>query len=150
MNTKLKPNMLIFNKEEQFKRYKKRRDEMFLNRIPSKKHFIDFTEQDRVEEFIRMHNLTDKYPIKELYRWHALLTSSCVNGRDLFVKKLGLNLETDEVTLPEFFEGVSKEHGGEIMMEIYEKMKKREEFVKQKKQFLIQGHKRLKQFKPKK
>lgn len=66
--------------------------------------------------------------------------------------KMGLNMETDEVTLPEFFEGVSKEHGHEIMADIYKKMKEKEEKEKEKsvkkiqKPFLFEKATILKEF----
>lgn len=152
MDAKIKPDMLFFSEEKKFKRKIKRRDNAPLNKILIRKGLMDFTEKDRVELFMLTHNLTDKYHVKDLYRWHTLLTKSCTNGKDIFAKKMGLNMETDEVTLPEFFEGVSKEHGHEIMADIYKKMKEKEEKEKEKsvkkiqKPFLIEKATILKEF----
>lgn len=152
MNNKFFENNMFLDKEASFKRKIKRRDNVPLSKILKRNGFLDNTEKDRVELFMLTHNLTDKYHVKDLYRWHTLLTKSCTNGKDIFAKKMGLNMETDEVTLPEFFEGVSKEHGHEIMADIYKKMKEKEEKEKEKsvkkiqKPFLFEKATILKEF----
>lgn len=80
----------------------------------------------RINKFIETHNLTDKYPAKDLYRWHTLLTASCTQGKNNFFHDHGYDLENSEATLPEFFEAVSKEHGGEVIEYIRKRMQTNE------------------------
>ena len=79
----------------------------------------------RINKFIETHNLTDKYPAKDLYRWHTLLTASCTQGKNNFFHDHGYDLENSEATLPEFFEAVSKEHGGEVIEYIRKRMEEK-------------------------
>ena len=48
---------------------------------------------NRVEKFIKTHNLKDKYSAKDLYRWHTLLTASCIQGKNNFFRDHGYDLE---------------------------------------------------------
>ena len=83
----------------------------------------------RINKFIETHNLTDKYPAKDLWRWHTLLTASCAQGKSNFFRDHGYDLENSEATLPEFFEAVSKEHGGEVIDYIRKRMEEREKKI---------------------
>ena len=85
-----------------------------------------FSQNERLNKFIETHNLTDKYSAKELYRWHTLLTLSCQNGKNKFFEEHGYDLDKDEATLPEFFDAVANEYGGEIIQYIKQKMEKKE------------------------
>ena len=69
----------------------------------------------RINNFIKTHNLTDKYPVKELERWHMVLTSSCRKGRSDFAEAHNLNIEEDMLTIPEFFELVKGSWGSNVI-----------------------------------
>ena len=69
----------------------------------------------RINKFIETHNLTDKYPVKDLERWHMLLTSSCHKGRADFAQSHNLNINEDMLTIPEFFELVKGSWGSNVI-----------------------------------
>jgi hypothetical protein len=79
----------------------------------------------RLKNFVNDHNLTDKYPVKDLERWHMLLTSSCTKGRKEFVESHKLNMEKDELTIPEFFEMVKGSYATDIIEIVEELMEEK-------------------------
>ena len=96
------------------------------NSNSSDKEFIiiDVPKKDRLKKFIETHNMTDKYSVKELSRWHMLLTQSCTQGRKKFAEQHNLDIEHDYLTVPEFLRLVEGYHGAEIMNRLKYKIKK--------------------------
>lgn len=58
----------------------------------------------RFNKFIKTHNLTDEYSVRDLSRWHMILTSSCVQGISDFAKEHNLDFDKTKMTVPKFFE----------------------------------------------
>jgi hypothetical protein len=100
-------------------------DDKFIDVI-EKNGMTTLPSNKKINKFIETHNLTDKYPAKELYRWHTLLTLSCQNGKNKFFEEHGYDLDKDEATLPEFFDAVANEYGGEIIEIVRKKMEEKE------------------------
>ena len=73
---------------------------------------------DRIKKFWECHNLTDRYPAKDLYEWHHILTGSCEMGRNQFVKEKGVDLEMDTFTVDEFVTMCKDRYGGEIIKKL--------------------------------
>lgn len=115
-----------------------------LNKMLEEKGVVDFTKQERINRFIETHNLTDKYPARDLYNWHTILTESCTQGKDNFVKKYGVDLDEYEATLSEFFEATQYEHGKEILEMIRKRMEKQEERKRKERNILEHFKKHLK------
>lgn len=78
------------------------------------KAFELLPEDDRIKKFWECHNLTDRYPARDLYEWHHILTGSCEMGRSQFVREKGVDLERDTFTVDEFVEMCKDRYGGEI------------------------------------
>ena len=57
--------------------------------------------------------------VKELYRWHGILTGSCEYGRSLFQSEHGLS-DDDELTLNEFVKLTKSSYGGDIIARLVE------------------------------
>ena len=85
------------------------------------KLYDDSTEEERLSKF-REH-FTDfgkKYPAKELFTWHHILTGSCKTGRESFCKDNGIDIENDTFTIYEFIELTKNSYKGEIIRELSE------------------------------
>ena len=74
----------------------------------------DMTEEERIEEFWKCHNLADKYPGENFYDWHHKLTGSCDAGRKAFVDDHGIDLN-EMYTVKEFVETCKNSYGGQII-----------------------------------
>lgn len=77
----------------------------------------------RLMAFADSHNMTDRYPIKELSRWHMLMTKSCATGREAFAQRHNLDLEKGTLTVPEFIELVRKDFGATEIAQLEHLMK---------------------------
>lgn len=86
--------------------------------------------RQRLEAFAKTHNLVDKYPIKELSRWHMILTNSCASGREAFAQKHNLDLKDGMLTIPEFIELVKEDWGSEDIKNLEHLMKAINEDIK--------------------
>lgn len=93
--------------------------------IMARKGVMTIPSNSRIQEFVETHNLTDKYPVKDLYRWHMLLTASCYTGRKELLNDMGVDLEKDEATVPEFFDAVKGKHGTIIIDIVRNMMEKK-------------------------
>lgn len=92
--------------------------------IQNYKKLIDGYDLDeRIDAFIACHNLTDKYPARELSRWHLILTRSCPIGRQMFARKVHVNVDTEMFTVPEFFEFCKDQWGHEVIEKLEIRMK---------------------------
>lgn len=75
----------------------------------------------KVEEFVKRFSKDGKYPVRDFYEWHGLLTGSCTFGRDSFAKEHGISMD-DEMGTREFL-GLTKDaFGGEVIRAVIERM----------------------------
>ena len=87
-------------------------------------NFIKSTAKyNRFNKFIETHNLTDEYSVRDLSRWHMILTASCAQGRSDFAKEHNLDFNKTKMTVPEFFELVKGHYGGDIIERLEAKMR---------------------------
>lgn len=82
------------------------------------KAFELLSEDDRIKKFWECHNLTGRYPARDLYEWHHILTGSCEMGRSQFVRERGVDLERDTFTVDEFVEMCKDRYCGEIIKKL--------------------------------
>ncbi|MBE6234739.1 MAG: hypothetical protein E7112_00720 [Bacteroidales bacterium] len=106
------------------------------------------TKRSRLEAFANSHNMTDRYPIKELSRWHMLMTKSCASGREAFAQRKGLDLENGTLTVPEFIELVKRDWGSEEIEKLEHLMKAREDGQPKKRVMPAFGFKKPSTLKP--
>ena len=86
----------------------------------AEKAFEDMSEEDRIAEFWKCHENGVKYPARDLYDWHHMLTGSCEMGRNTFAAEHGIDLNSDMFTVAEFVELCGKSYGGEIIRKLAE------------------------------
>lgn len=79
---------------------------------------------EKIDLFLKKFNLTDKYPAKDFYEWHYILTGSCEMGRNVFVKNHGIDLENDKYTVREFIDLTKYDYGGEVIKSLEERISK--------------------------
>ncbi len=78
------------------------------------------TEEERIAAFWECHNRTDKYPGRDLYCWHHILTGSCEFGRNEFAKSHGIDVDNSEFTVAEFVELCKDSYGGDVIRKLAE------------------------------
>lgn len=86
------------------------------------KIFDDMDVDEKIDLFLKKFNLTDKYPAKDFYEWHYILTGSCEMGRNVFVKNHGIDIENDKYTLREFIDLTKDDYGGNIIKTLEERI----------------------------
>jgi len=86
------------------------------------KLFDNLTDDERISEFLRNHNPTDKYTVLDLYDWHNKLTGSCELGRKQFMMKQDLTFE-NMFTVNEFVELTKNDYGSEVIKKLAEKVR---------------------------
>lgn len=96
-----------------------------MNKIIQQKS-LDF----RIRKFLEGKNLEDRYAIKELSRWHTLMTLSCPTGKKEFAEKHNLDIENGTLTIPEFIELVKGEFGSKTIARLEELIKDEDNFKK--------------------
>lgn len=74
---------------------------------------------ERIEEFKKMFNKTDKYSASEFYEWHYMLTGSCELGRKKFIEEHDIKL-TDTFTVKEFIKICENSYANEIIKKLKE------------------------------
>lgn len=75
----------------------------------------------KVEEFVKRFSADGRYPVRDFYEWHGLLTGSCTFGRDSFAKEHGISMD-GEMGTREFL-GLTKDaFGGEVIRAVIERM----------------------------
>ncbi len=77
------------------------------------------TEEERIAEFWKHHNRTDRYSGEDFFDWHHKLTGSCEMGRNAFVQSHHLNLE-DTYTVQEFVDICKNNYGGSTIRKLIE------------------------------
>ena len=77
------------------------------------KLYDDSSEEERLEKF-REHfpDFSRKYPAKDLFIWHHVLTGSCRTGREAFCKDRGIDVENDNFSVIEFVDMTKDAYGG--------------------------------------
>ena len=83
------------------------------------KLYDNSTEEERILKF-REHftDFSKKYPARELFVWHHVLTGSCKAGREAFCRDKGIDVDKDEFTVYEFI-GITKDsYGGDTVKKL--------------------------------
>lgn len=85
------------------------------------KLYDDSTEEERIRKF-REHftDFSKKYPARELFVWHHVLTGSCKAGREAFCRDKGIDVDKDEFTVYEFIGLTKDSYGGETIKKLSE------------------------------
>ena len=75
------------------------------------KVYKDMSEEDRIKAFTDNFKPNKAYKGTEFFKWHNILTGSCLMGREQFVKDKGIDLNA-EYTVLEFIRIVENSYGG--------------------------------------
>ncbi len=83
------------------------------------KLYDDSTEEERLRKF-REHfpDFSAKYPARELFTWHHVLTGSCKAGREAFCRDNGIDIGKDTFTIHEFVALTRNSYGGETIKKL--------------------------------
>ena len=81
------------------------------------KVIAEMSTEERITQFIKTFNGTDRYPAKTFFNWHSLLTGSCLMGRKAFVESNHISLEKD-YTVKEFIGFCENAYGGEVIRRV--------------------------------
>ena len=83
------------------------------------KLYDDCTKEERLTAF-KEHfpDFGKKYPAKELFAWHHVLTGSCKAGRMAFCLDRGIDLEKDTYSVVEFIRLTKDAYGGEMIRKL--------------------------------
>lgn len=88
------------------------------------KLFEDMPEDERIAEFVKVHEWGKQYPSADYYEWHHRLTGSCDMGRSEFAKRHGYKLTDDELlTVEEFIKLTENSYGGSVIRKLREAYK---------------------------
>lgn len=83
------------------------------------KLYDDSSEEERIAKFNEhFPDRQKKYPAKELFSWHHILTGSCKAGRIAFCKDRGIDIDMDAFTIAEFIEITEDAYGGETIRKL--------------------------------
>ena len=85
----------------------------------------NMTPEEKINAFCKNFNKDEKYKGTEFFKWHNILTGSCLFGRNQFIKDKGLSLE-DYYTISEFISLVECEYGSSIIKKLKERIDKKE------------------------
>lgn len=86
------------------------------------KLFDDMPVEDRIDAFIKEHELGKEYPCKDLYEWHHRLTGSCEMGRKAFAADHGIDIKHDTMTVERFIELTKNAYGGDVIKMLEKEM----------------------------
>jgi hypothetical protein len=75
----------------------------------------------KVEEFVKRFDKDGKYPVRDFYEWHGLLTGSCKFGRDSFAKEHDISMD-GEMGTREFLALTKDAFGSEVIRAVIERM----------------------------
>lgn len=85
------------------------------------KLYDDRTEEERLIAFKEHFPVFDKkYPAREFFTWHHILTGSCKAGREAFCRDRGIDLDKDRYTVYEFILKTLDSYGGDIIKRLIE------------------------------
>lgn len=79
------------------------------------KLFEDMPEGERIAMFLQETEPDKKYPARYFYDWHHRLTGSCDMGRASFARDHGIDVDTYELDLTEFFDLTRDAYGGDVI-----------------------------------
>ena len=79
------------------------------------------TEEERIRKF-REHftDFSKRYPARELFVWHHVLTGSCKAGREAFCRDKGIDVDKDEFTVYEFIGLTENSYNGHVIKKLKE------------------------------
>ena len=87
------------------------------------KLYDDSTEEERIKAFLdRFTNVYKRYPAKDLFHWHHVLTGSCKAGREAFCRDKGIDLENDSFTIRQFVDLTKDSYGGETVKKLLDEV----------------------------
>lgn len=73
----------------------------------------------RIEKFWEAHcDTSKKYPARDLFDWHGILTGSCTMGRKQFCIEHNIDLDSDKFTVQQFIKLTCKAYGGHIILQL--------------------------------
>ena len=72
---------------------------------------------ERILEFTKEFEDKKSYPADEFFKWHNILTGSCLMGRQSFIKSRNIDMKR-EYTVKEFIEICENAFGGEIIKKL--------------------------------
>ena len=84
----------------------------------AEKLFDNMTESERIAEFWKCHNSTDKYTGRDLWEWHHKLTGSCEFGRNQFAADRGIDIDNSSFTVAEFVKLCKDQYGGAMIRKL--------------------------------
>jgi hypothetical protein len=77
------------------------------------------TEEERISAFKeKFQDFDMKYPAKDLFSWHHILTGSCKAGREAFCRDHEIDVENDSFTIHEFIRLTRDSYNGEIIQKL--------------------------------
>lgn len=83
------------------------------------KLYDDRTEEERLTAFKEhFSDFGKKYPARELFTWHHILTGSCKAGRMAFCRDKGIDLENGTYSVVEFIRLTKDAYGGEVIRKL--------------------------------
>ncbi|MGN1218656.1 MAG: hypothetical protein ACI4TD_11910 [Phocaeicola sp.] len=85
------------------------------------KLYDNSTEEERLAKFREnFKEFSAKYPARELFVWHHILTGSCKAGREAFCRDRQIDLDNDMFTVFEFVEMTKDSYNGNIILKLIE------------------------------
>lgn len=80
----------------------------------------DIDVEEKIEFFKeKFPDVNKKYPVKDFYQWHHILTGSCEMGRKSFAKKNhNIDIDNDLMTVKEFINLTENAYGGDIIRKL--------------------------------
>ena len=84
------------------------------------KYWISKNTEERLIAFEKIFDKNKKYKNSEFFKWHNILTGSCLAGRESFCQNNNISLD-DESTPLEFIELCKNDFGGDIIKQLYKK-----------------------------
>jgi hypothetical protein len=84
----------------------------------AEKMFDGMSEGERISEFWKCHNHTDRYNGRDLWTWHHRLTGSCEMGRNQFCADRDIDIDGTEWTVAEFVALCKDSYGGSTIKKL--------------------------------
>ena len=85
-----------------------------------KKIMQSMSVEERIDEFCKLFNATDRYPAQTFFQWHNTLTGSCEMGRREFVRSHNISMEAS-YTVAEFISFCENDYGGDVIKQLKER-----------------------------
>ena len=84
----------------------------------------DMNIEEKIKSFKeKFPDVNKKYPVKDFYQWHHILTGSCEMGRKSFARNHDIDIENDMMTVKEFMDLTENAYCGEVIKELKENYK---------------------------